>query len=233
MPESITVSTDTITLHQVSDDEVVRPATVNIRHIRTTRWNKQTKLTEVGLEAVLHSTARICVLEHPRRISLLIRRAHQAQVVKESLNRVARTQPQSGDTSLQRKLKEAVTQAQAPRDDADLASIEAYAQDMADQRAERSARKAAAEEQWKTDVSQQIRGVIERLETLQAARQVDASNNRVIMSTMSNLLAEVKQTNGALAEVVRHLTEQAVTEVVNHLANGLLAEIAKNLAKEA
>ncbi|AON96766.1 hypothetical protein BI081_gp015 [Mycobacterium phage Tonenili] len=121
----------TITLHQVSDDEVVRPATVNIRHIRTTRWNKQTKLTEVGLEAVLHSTARICVLEHPRRISLLIRRAHQAQAVKESLNRVARTQPQSGDTPLQRKLKEAVTQAQAPRDDADTASYEAYAQDMA------------------------------------------------------------------------------------------------------
>ncbi|AEK06828.1 hypothetical protein DRAZDYS_15 [Mycobacterium phage Drazdys] len=33
--------TNTITLHQVSDDEVVRPATVDIRHIRTTRWNKQ------------------------------------------------------------------------------------------------------------------------------------------------------------------------------------------------
>ncbi|AEK06492.1 hypothetical protein PBI_SEBATA_15 [Mycobacterium phage Sebata] len=131
MPESITVSTNTITLHQVSDDEVVRPVTVYIRHIRTTRWNKQTKLTEVGLEPVLHSTARICVLEHPRRISLLIRRARQAQVVKESLNRVARTQPQSGDTSLQRKLKEAVTQAQSPRDDADTASYEAYAQDMA------------------------------------------------------------------------------------------------------
>ncbi|QAY04975.1 hypothetical protein SEA_SHAQNATO_11 [Mycobacterium phage Shaqnato] len=177
--------TNTITLHQVSDDEEVRPATVDIRHIRSTTWNKDLKLTVVGLEAALHSSAPIRVLEHPRRISLLIRRVHQAQVVKTSLDRLARTQPQSND------------------------------------RAGRFARAVAAEEQWKTDVSQQIRGIIERLETLQAARQVDASNNRGTMTNMSNLLAEARKTNGLLAEIA---------EVKK--TNELLARVLKRLVEE-
>ncbi|ALA48202.1 hypothetical protein HYRO_8 [Mycobacterium phage HyRo] len=184
--------TNTITLHQVSDDEEVRPATVDIRHIRSTTWNKDLKLTVVGLEAALHSSAPIRVLEHPRRISLLIRRVHQAQVVR---------------------------QAQAPRrDNADTASYEAYAQDVVNERAGRFARAVAAEEQWKTDVSQQIRGIIERLETLQAARQVDASNNRGTMTNMSNLLAEARKTNGLLAEIAEvKKTNELLTRVLKRL----------------